>query len=360
MKICFFTTGVFAVDGKNTKAIENWTFNLARVLKERGHKITLFSAANSSGMFDVVAPDEAMTQEVALGNPSGYKNYLKNYFLKCLNWSKENSVDLIHDQTSSAEVLALVNSSGTPVASTFHVIRNKPEDHQQYLGLDHVYNISPSKYLAQASAPLKFYKVIYHGIDTNFFKYNSNPKNGCIYVGKIIESKGTMLAVEAAKSEGFELTICGSPMLGKDNENYFEQFNRAIEGVSNINYLGQVNRETVAALMGDSRVLLMPALEPEAFGLVMAEALSCGTPVIASNIGTAKEIVKDDLVGYLFEPGNNSKMIDKLSKIDEINRQECRDYIGKHFSHDRMVSEYEKVYEEILENEKRRKFTKVQ
>lgn len=351
MKICFFTTGVFAVSNENIKAIEHWTYNLAGALQKLGHEIVIFGAGTSSSEFEIIAPDKAVTVKEALDNPVLYDKYLEKYFLKCLNYSASNDVDIIHDQTSVLPVLNNIEFSKIPVVSTFHVIRDNPKYQDAYSRLNYLHNVAPSKYLVQASAPLRFEAVIPHGIDISTFAFTKRPKDKFIFVGKIIETKGPLIAAYAAAKIDKRLEICGDKMLSKKNENYYKMFISKIKDDENIKYLGKLPNDNIAKLIGESKSLLMPFSEPEAFGLVMAEALSCGTPVIAFDIGTAREIVDDGITGFLIKPGDIEGMAEAMKKIKYIDRKKCREIAESRFSHDTMVKRYLERYMEIKKND---------
>lgn len=347
MKICFFTTGVFPVSNDNVKAIENWTYHLASALQAKGNEVVVFGAEGSSKEFVVIEPENSMTAEMAVNNPKLYKDYLEKYFNQCLEYAEKNQVDIIHDQTSVVEVLTNVKNSKIPVVTTFHLIRNEPKFRDLYASLESLHNISPSKYLAQASTPLKFDKIIPHGVDLGLFKFNSNPEDHFLFVGKIIETKGPLLAVAAAKKLEVKLTVCGGPMVGEENESYFQRFLTEIENSPNIKYLGKVNRETVAKEMALAKGFLMPITAPEAFGLVMIEALSCGTPVIVSDLGTAREIVEDKQTGFVVPAGDINEIVNAVSRIEQIDRTKCRQIAESKFSYDKMVENYQQYFLEL-------------
>lgn len=336
------------MNAEDIKAIENWTYNLAMALKEKGHEIVIFAAKKSDHQFKLIPPDRIISAEKAMSSPEQYNEYLQNYFKKCLQWSKDNNVDIVHDQTTAAKVLELANSSETPVVSTFHVIRNNPNDKGLYYKLNNLQNISPSKYLAEASTPLVFMEIIPHGINNDFFKFNQRPRNGFIFVGKIIESKGPLNAVKAAIAAKQKLIICGGPMFGKNNESYYKNFLEIVRKNKNIVYLGKVSKKKVSELMANSRALLMPYVEPEAFGLVKIESLACGTPVIVFDLGTAREIISDGITGFVVPKNDINGLSDAMIKITQIKREKCREIAIKYFSHIRMVNEYIKIYKKII------------
>jgi glycosyltransferase involved in cell wall biosynthesis len=351
MKICFFTTGVFPVSADNVKAVENWTYGLAKSLKDLGHEIVIFGSAGSSKEFEIIVPRNSITADQALNDSRKYEIYINEYFEKCLDYCAQNSVDIIHDQTSILSILEKSKRSKVPVISTFHVIRDEEKNKEIYSTLNFLHNVSPSNYLAQASAPLKFKKIIPHGIDTTQFSFNLTPEDHFLFVGKIIETKGPIHAVMAANQTGELLQICGAPMAGEKNEKYYQDFLQQIEGKNNIKYLGKVDKKDVAGIMSNAKALIMSFTAPEAFGLVMIEALSCGTPVIAYNIGTAGEIVRDGVNGFLVTPEDVNGLAAAMKNIDKIDRRKCRETAELNFSHDIMVKSYLEEYAEVIRNE---------
>ena len=192
--------------------------------------------------------------------------------------------------------------------------------------------------------------IVHHGIPKSLYKFNANPKDYFLYFGRIIEPKGVHLAINAAKKAGVRLKIAGKHYAGKKDEYWQEKILPQIDG-SQIEYHGFAKAlKDKQDLLSNAQALLMPSIWSEPFGLVMIEALACGTPVIGFKTGAIPEVVDNNITGYLvdYEENNDKRSVDslikKMQKISKIDRKTCRQEFEKRFTVKRMVAGYEKVY----------------
>ena len=118
----------------------------------------------------------------------------------------------------------------------------------------------------------------------------------------------------------------------------------------NIKYIGEVSERKKSKILGEAQALLFPILWEEPFGLVVVEAMACGTPVIAFNRGSMKELIKDGKTGFLVK--NINEMVEAIKKIDLIKPQDCRKWVEEKFSIKRMTDDYEKIYKKLLTTKK--------
>lgn len=206
----------------------------------------------------------------------------------------------------------------------------------------------------------KFYQVVYNGIDTNLFSFSEKKDKYLFWIGRLskaknndetfMDPKGVRWAIKLAQETGHKLIITG-------NVEDMEFFNRDVKPHLNekIQWVGPVSPEQmltqkqVAKLMQKARVFLMTVNWQEPFGLVMAEAMSCGTPVIGFDRGAVPELVIDGKTGFVvpYKKGVEG-LKEALAKIDQINYRDCRKHVVKNFSVGKMVDEYEKIYLKIL------------
>jgi glycosyltransferase involved in cell wall biosynthesis len=187
--------------------------------------------------------------------------------------------------------------------------------------------------------------VIHNGIDFGAFKFEKEAQDYFVYLGYITPEKGAHLAVRAARRARVKLKLAGSY---KHCEEYFKEEIKPYLKKGKIEYIGVANPAQRNKLLGGSKAILVPVQWEEPFGLVMIEAMACGTPVIGFNRAAVPEIVKNNKTGFIVE--DYKEMAKAIRKINEIKRAECRAYVEKHFSVEKMVDEYEKVYEKAIEN----------
>lgn len=165
-----------------------------------------------------------------------------------------------------------------------------------------------------------------------------------MFLGRIEEIKGPHLAIEVAKKSGSKLYIAGNvPSEGKD---YFESKIKPFIDGKNIIYVGPVDDSEKNRLLRESRALLMPVLWEEPFGIVMVEALACGTPIIALNRGAVPEIVEDGVNGFIRSDVDG--LVEAVIRVGEIERRRCRERVERHFSADVVTEQYLSVYHDVI------------
>lgn len=347
LKIGIFTTGLEAVSAETTKASEIFTFGLAEGLSKQGHKVHLFGAVGSKGNFKVVEPRHSVETAKNINGLYEYCAYTSMNFLDFVAYCQKNEIDIIHDQTSEMTI-TLANILNIPVVSTLHGVR-PPSNLSEYYKLNRAIKfISPSQFVINSSPDLNFIKVIPHGVDINKFVFQQEPGDYFLWVGRIIPEKGLDDAISAAINAGAKLKVAGYKPAYLKDDSYYNSVIKRIKENPDIEFLGKANREEIHDLFAHAKAFIMPTKCDEAFGLVLIEAMACGTPVIAYNKGAVGEIVRDGEVGNLVEEGDIEGITDAIKKIDKISRKKCRQYIEETYSLSKMVENYLKTYYSLL------------
>jgi glycosyltransferase involved in cell wall biosynthesis len=189
---------------------------------------------------------------------------------------------------------------------------------------------------------LKYHSTIYHGIDPLKFKYKAQKKDYLLYFGRIHPDKGTLAAIEIAKQSRYPLKIAG---LIQDQHYYNRDIAPHVDG-KNVIYLGNVCQEEGSTLLGGARALLHPIYFEEPFGLSVAEAMMCGTPVIAFSRGSMPELVRNGKTGYLVS--TIAEAVLAVQKLERISTQDCRTHALQKFSVETMVNSYLEVYKTVM------------
>jgi glycosyltransferase involved in cell wall biosynthesis len=163
-----------------------------------------------------------------------------------------------------------------------------------------------------------------------------------VFLGRIAPIKGTHHAIAVAEKSGRDLVIAGNVPDDPQEQVYFKkQIEPHIDG-DQIQYVGPVDDEEKNKLLGQSAAFLMPIEWEEPFGIVMAEALACGTPVIGTRRGSVPEIVTDGETGFICD--SVGEMVRAVARIDTLNREACRQRCEAHFSAEAIVDGYEQLY----------------
>ena len=180
-----------------------------------------------------------------------------------------------------------------------------------------------------------------NGVDVDDFTFNEQPGDYLLFFGRIHPDKGTAEAIEIAKRSKSRLLIAGIIQ----DENYF---NEKVKPFLNdtISFIGHAGPEKRNELLGNAWALLHPINFNEPFGLSVAEAMLCGTPVIAFNKGSMPELIQNEKTGFLVD--NVEEAVDSLPRLNDINRCHCRHHAAEKFSLEKMIQDYISVYKKIL------------
>ncbi len=312
---------------------------LTEGLVKRGIDVTLFATADShtAGKLHAVCP-----------RPYEEDKNIHVKVYECLHISevfeRANEFDIIHNHF---DYLPLTYSKlvNTPVVTTVHGISSrrilpvykKYNNSTFYVSISDAYRCNELDYIA----------TVYHGIDTDSFPFNERPEDYLLFISRIHRDKGTKEAIEVAKRSGMKLRMAG---FIADSEYFKNEVEPHIDN-KQIIYEGHVSQERKKELLSNARALLHMINYEEAFGLGVVEALTCGTPVIAINRGAMPELIMNGETGFLVN--NVDEAVDAVQKLGSISRKRCRESVEKRFSIDRMVDDYIKVYQMILEKRKR-------
>jgi glycosyltransferase involved in cell wall biosynthesis len=187
-------------------------------------------------------------------------------------------------------------------------------------------------------------RVIHHGIDAADFPVGKGDGGYLLFLGRLSPDKGAGRAIDVARRAKVPLLLAGK-MREPWERDYFEA--RVAPFLSEqIQYLGEVGHERKLELLAGARALVFPIRWNEPFGLVMIEALACGTPVLAFPEGAAPEVVDHGRTGFLCQ--DETEMAEMVPKLDELDRTACRAAVEGYFSTERMVNEHIELYEELL------------
>ncbi|MBU1167816.1 glycosyltransferase family 4 protein [Patescibacteria group bacterium] len=194
---------------------------------------------------------------------------------------------------------------------------------------------------------LKVTQTVHNGIRIQDFTFRARPRDELAYLSRFVREKGANDAIEVARETDIFLKLAGKLDLGNDlYKKFWSQKVKPQLRSKKLKYFGEIKHKDVSAYLGSAKALLFPIKWEEPFGLVMVEAMASGTPVIAYDRGSVREIVKDGKTGFVVK--NKQEMIRAVKKIDEIDRAECRRHVEKNFLSSKMAAGYEAVYQKIL------------
>jgi glycosyltransferase involved in cell wall biosynthesis len=252
--------------------------------------------------------------------------------------------DLIHDHCGFTAV-AMADRIDVPVVHTLHgpFTDDTAEFYLRHGGKAHLVAISRAQ---RESAPedLVIDGTVPNPIDVRHWPFRERKGDHLLWVGRMTPEKGPHRAIAAARSAGVRLVLAGPVQAGQ--EDFFNDEVSPLIDDEDVQYVGEVGGDQKMELFADARALLMPIRWREPFGMVMVEALACGTPVIAFPEGAATEIVEHGRNGYLVE--DESGMADAIGMIDQIDPAVCRASVADRFDVDTVVAGYERIYRRVL------------
>lgn len=313
---------------------EQVSSNIAEGLVEKGLDVTLFASGDSKTAGKLAYACERPYAE----NPD-----VDPKVEECLHIShlmeQADQFDIIHNNFDFLP-LSYSRLINTPMVTTIHGFSSPKiiPVYKKYNSTSYYVSISNS----DRSPELSYIATVYNGLDTREFSFNSESGETLLFFGRIHPDKGVSEAIEIAKKSNRKLIISG---LIQDHEYFSSKVNPYIDG-QDIIYVGNSGPGDRNKLLGEAFALLHPIGFEEPFGLSVAEAMICGTPVIAFNRGSMPELILNGKTGFLVN--NVEEAVEAVHSIQFINRRACMEWATSNFSRQKMVDAYLEVYRNIL------------
>jgi glycosyltransferase involved in cell wall biosynthesis len=339
MRIAQVAPAWFPVPPPGYGGIELVVGLLSDRLAARGHDVTLFACGGSSTAANLVVTSPECPDPALLGNVWFDAVHTLSAYQDC------DDFDIIHDHAGViGPALAACRDNGPPVVHTLHGPWTEPA-RRFYSLVDHDVHLVAISEAQRADNPdVRYAATVHNGIDLDAYPLSEKKGDYLAFIGRSNPDKGPAWAVEIAKRAGMPLK-----MIVKKNEMFEQEYWHgavAPQLTDDIEVLEHVPHEEKTEVLGGARALLFPIRWAEPFGLVMTEAMACGTPVIATAMGAAVEVVADGVSGILCD--SLDQMVDAVEQVDSLEPDACRAHVAEHFSADAMVSGYEKVFDELV------------
>jgi glycosyltransferase involved in cell wall biosynthesis len=343
MRIAHIAPVATTIPPPKSGSVETMTSLLTEGLVARGHDVTLFATADSKTSAKLVAI-----------YPHGYwhdENMWPWELYEMLNLAaaveRASEFDLIHYEAAYYPMsLAFTRLCPAPIVQTLHHSPSEAE-----VALWTRYPEAPfvaiSREQAHLLAGLNVVDTVLHGIDTDGFIFREQPEEYLLFLGRFTEGKGVLQAIEIARRVGMRLVLAAAA-----DDYYRDKVAPHVDG-RNVVYVGEADFDAKVKLFGGARALLYPIQAREPFGLVLAEAMACGTPVAALDRGAVREVVDEGVTGMVFQ--DLEQMSNELSGVFALDRRRVRERAVARFGIARMVDEYVGVYCRIVEAHRARR-----
>jgi len=314
--------------------------NVTEGLVSRGWDVTLFASGDSVTQAQLHAVvDKGYEEDPAADSKVAEYLHISEAF------EHAGEFDLIHSHYDFMP-LSYTRLIKTPVLTTIHGF-SSAKIMPMYQKYHDGYFVSVSD--SDRAIGLNYLATVYNGIDLSLYPFQECGGDDLIFLGRIHPDKGVHLAIEVARLSGMRLIIAG---IIQDKGYFREQIQPHLDD-QNILYIGPVDVKGKNELFARARALLHLNTIPERFGLVLVEANAAGVPVIAMDLGSCREVIKDGQTGFLVD--SVTEAIRAVGRISEIDRSACRSRVRRYFSIEKMVDGYERVYSTIFDLEAKRR-----
>ena len=311
---------------------------LVRGLVERGHEVTLFAHPESRTRARLVpygvAPHTGRTERA-----------MELWQVGSQLWRLRNEIDIVHSFGRLAALLPILPLRSLPKLQSYQreIPREGVRRAHRLAGDSLGFTACSASMYSGKSLP-GHWTTIPNGVDVNAYTFVPEvpPDAPLVFLGRIERIKGAHNAIEIARASGRRLVIAGNVVRSGPDASYFDdEIAPAIDG-DRVRYVGPVDDEQKNALLGGAGAVLMPIEWEEPFGIVMVEAMACGTPVVAFDRGSAREIVRDGING--FTTNDRRTAVEAVERLASLSRAEVRRDAEVRFGSDAIVSSYERLY----------------
>jgi glycosyltransferase involved in cell wall biosynthesis len=313
---------------------------LTEELVRQGHQVTLFASGDSVTQAHLVAacPRALRLDEQCVDQLAHCMVLLEHVFRQAPTF------DLLHFHIDYLHFPLSVRQR-VPHVTTLHGRLDIPD-------LVPVYQTFPSMPVVSISDAqriplpgLQWQGTVYHGLPEDLYTFQDTPGSYLAFLGRISPEKGIEQAIAIARQAGMPLKIVAK--IDQVDREYFQSVVQPLLDDPLVEYLGEMGERDKNAFLGQAYALLFPIDWPEPFGLVMIEALACGTPVIAYGRGSVPEVLEDGVTGWIVAGRDDA--IQAIAQVSTLSRRRCRQTFEERFSATQMTQDYLRIYQQLLE-----------
>ncbi len=319
-----------------TERVVHW---LTEELVALGHDVTLYASGDSQTSARLEAPwPKALRLDGSIRDP----NALHMFMLERVR-QRAADFDFLHFHLDYYP-FSLFSRQSTPFVTTLHGRLDLPEHQPVFSTFSSIPVVSISNSQRRPVPQAGWVRTIHHGLPERLLTPQSVKQQYFAFLGRIAPEKGIDRAIAIARQSGMPLKIAAK--VDKVDREYYEEKIRPLIDGTNVEYIGEITDRQKSGFLSGAVALLVPIDWPEPFGLVMIEAMACGTPVIAFNRGSVPEIIEDGLTGFIVEDVEGA--IGAVYRLAELSRTAIRKRFEQRFTARRMAQDYLEVYRSLM------------
>ncbi|MGE5489742.1 MAG: glycosyltransferase family 4 protein [Actinomycetota bacterium] len=313
---------------------------LTEELVHQGHDVTLFASGDSVTCADLrPITDKGLRLDPDCRDPFAHYAILLDEVAQ-----SADQFDVLHFNIDYLH-FPLVRQNRLRAVTTLHGRLDIPDLAPLYRHFDDLPMVSISDAQRRPLPWAHWAATIHHGLPKKLYRLNPKPGSYLAFLGRMSPEKRPDRAIRIARQAGIPLRIAAKVEKGPD-EVYFEEHIRPLLREPGVEFIGEIGEGEKNDFLGNALALLFPIDWPEPFGLVMIEAMACGTPVVAYGCGSVPEIVRDGINGFIV--ASEEEAVAATERCRTLDREKCRRDFEKRFSAERMARDYIRVYRRLL------------
>lgn len=322
-----------------TERVVSW---LTEELVKRGHEVTLFASGDSvtkAKLLPICGHSLRLNRQCI-------DNYAHHILLLERVFQLGHDFDIIHSHIDYLPFPLIRRHPELTVLTTLHGRLDIPDLRALYKEYSDIPVVSISYSQREPLPWINWIRTVYHGLPRNLFQYHDRPGDYLAFLGRISPEKRVDTAIEIARRLGMPLKIAAK--VDKVDMEYFQEVVHPLLRDPLVEYVGEIGEAEKNDFLGNAYALLFPINWPEPFGLVMIEAMACGTPIIARRHGSVPEVMEQGVTGFIVSDVDEA--VRSVEKVSNLSRISCRQVFEERFTSERMASDYLQAYASLLNN----------
>lgn len=318
---------------------------LTEELIRMGHEVTLYASGDSV----TKARLRPICHRALRLDKHSVDPVADHIYMSEIVYKESEQYDIIHSHIDYIP-FPIYRRMNTPHLTTLHGRLDIPNLYNLYQEFDDIPVVSISNYQRLPLSWINWQGTVYHGLPEDLYEYREKPGEYLAFIGRICPEKRVDHAIEIAKRCGMPLKIAAK--VDKVDREYFETVIAPLLDHPDIEYIGEIGEAEKNEFLGNAYALLFPIDWPEPFGLVMIEAMACGTPIIARLQGSVPEVIEQGITGYVVKDIEGA--VKAVKEVPKLSRKRCREVFEERFTARRMAENYLAIYQRLIKERKKK------